>query len=319
MRLSPPSVVLLIPLVLACSGKTADSASGAGDTAGAGDGGDGGGGAPTFGLPEGASTWAGEGQVSGVSFPIEVTLENSGGDLTGSVTLSDPGGALGFGTGSYTIVGTHAPESGAFAVAPTGWTVEPDVAIELLGATGTHDPDAGTLTGQLRDYASGDLNTLEGEGFTLTRLSGDGAPTPVGDGARALPATATLSGSMRCTGAERELSGSLTHDGEGRVTGSITLGDPGLDTPLGTFGGQAPPLAARGRVAPQPWVEPDHSTKNFGVTGAWDPGTGAWGGDVWTDVAACPPGGKRRWWWCAAVGEQGAGGARGEGWVWRLG
>ena len=292
--LSSLPLLLLLPALVACTSKPADSADPAGDTAddGSGEGGaDGGAAAPTFGLPEGSSTWAGEGQVTGISFPIEVTLETTGGDLTGSVTLSDPGGVLGFGTGTYTIIGTHAPESGAFAVAPTDWTVEPDVAIELLGATGTHDPEADTLTGQLRDYASGTNNVLNGEGFTLSRLTGDGAPTPVGDGGRALPATATLSGSMRCAGAERQLSGSLAHDGAGRVTGTITLGDPGLDTPLGTFGvdGAHNPTTGAITVAPQPWVAPDHSTKNFLVSGAWDPDTGAWAGDVLTDVAACPP------------------------------
>ena len=288
MRTCPFPRLLLLPLAIACTGKSTDTSSATGDTSAD----DTGGGAATFGLPEGPSTWAGEGQVLGFSFPIEVTLENSGGDLTGSVTLSDPDGILGFDTGTYTIVGTHAPESGAFALAPVAWTVDPAVAIELLGATGAHDPEADTLTGQLRDYASGDQNTLAGEAFTLTRQSGDGAPTPVGDGAKALPATATLSGTMRCTGSDRELTGSLTHDGAGRVTGSVTLGNPGLDTPLGTFGvdGAHNPTTGAITVAPLPWVEPDHSTKNFGVTGAWDPATGAWDGDVWTDVAACPPG-----------------------------
>jgi hypothetical protein len=288
---TPSFPLLLLPLATACTGKAVDTATHAEDTSGD-DTNSGGEDVATFGLPEGASTWAGEGQVSGFTFPIEATLENTDGDLTGTVTLSDPDGLLGFGTGTYTVVGTHAPESGVFAMAPVAWTVDPAVAIELLGATGTHDPDAGTLTGQLRDYASGDENFLRGEGFTLNKLSGDGAPTPVGDGSKALPATATLSGTTRCTASERELAGSLTHDGAGRVTATFTLGDPGLDTPLGTFevDGAHNPTTGMIKVAPLLWVEPDHSTKNFGVTGAWDPATGAWGGHVWTDVAACPPG-----------------------------
>jgi hypothetical protein len=126
----------------------------------------------------------------------------------------------------------------------------------------------------------------------MTQLWGDGAPTPVGIGAKALPSTASRSGTMRCTCNDRARTGGLTQDDAGRVTGSVPLGDPGLDTPLATLEVDGAHNLTTGMitVAPLPWVEPDPSTQNFGVTRAWDPAPGAWGGDVWTDVAACPPG-----------------------------
>ncbi len=231
--------------------------------------------AASNGLPEGTTTWTGEGTAAGVVFPLEVELVNDGGDLTGTVTVSDPG--IGIGTGIYGIEGTHAPASGAFALAPTAWIQSPDIEIELLGATGTYDADAGTLTGQLRDYASSSDNTLQGGAFTLTLASGGGAPSPVGDGARALPDSVTIAGQMRCTGDPRDVTGTLSHDGAGRVTGTLTLGNPGLDAPLGTFpvDGAHNPTTGAITLAPQPWSDPPPATLNFLVSGTWDPSDGA--------------------------------------------
>ena len=66
-------LLLFLPLATACTGKSVDTATPAEDTSNY-DTNSGGEDAATFGLPEGASTWAGEGQVSGFTFPIEATL-----------------------------------------------------------------------------------------------------------------------------------------------------------------------------------------------------------------------------------------------------
>ncbi len=248
---------------------------------------------PSMGLPEGESSWSGVGEMTSGSFLVEVELTNTDGDLEARVTVSDdPEAPLGFGQGVYTAIGTHAPASGAFAMAPVGWEVAPAVDIELLGATAVYDPDAGTLTGQLRDWASGIDNTLQGGDLSLTLDSGEGDPTPVGDEGQSLAVgTSTFAGTMQCSGAVRDTEGTLSYDGEGGVTGSLTVGDPGVDTPLGSFpfDGVHNPTTGTITIAPQPWDEPAPAPVNFMISGTYDAGAGTWTGDQLTNVAACPP------------------------------
>lgn len=279
-------LVLTLVSVMACADKAGDSPS---DDSSSDDSGE----VPVAvnGLPEGTSTWSGTGDVQGYSFLVDVTLENDGGDLTGTVTVSDdPDAPLGIGTGTYNIEGTHSPDSGVFALGPLNWLVQPNLEIELLGATGLFNPEAGTLSGQLRDYASGSDNSLVAGPFSLTKTSGDGAATQLGDRANALATgTQSFSGTTQCTSSVRDVEGTLTYDGQGGVTGSITLGDPGLDNPLGTFPVDGAHNASTGAimVAPQPWDAPAPSNVNFMVFGVLDGGTGAWDGDMLTNTDAC--------------------------------
>lgn len=246
------------------------------------------------GLPEGQSTWTGSGQVSGVPVQLSLALTNTDGDLSGTVTVSDdPSAPIGLGEGTFSITGAHDAGSGEVAVGPVAWVAQPAIEIELLGATGRFDLDAGTLSGQLRDWASASDNSLQGGPFSLTLDSGDGDPTPVGDAAQALPAGgATFAGSMQCTGAVREVSGELSVDADGVVTGSMTVGDTALDTPLGTFGFDGVANASTGAlvILPLIWDDPAPSTLTFGIAGRYDAASGAWTGDQLTNTAACPAG-----------------------------
>ncbi len=171
---------VLLSLLLACTtDKVSDSASPVdtrvGDSAASG-------------LPEGESTWEGTIEVSGLTFPMTLTLQNTLGDLAGVAAFSDnPDSPLGIGTGTYSVTGTHEPENGLVALAPEDWIDPPDIELELLGFSGTYDPSADTLSGTAADYASGSDNTLTGGPTLLTRTGGDGTPTDFGDAALALP------------------------------------------------------------------------------------------------------------------------------------
>lgn len=280
--------LLLAGLALGCGDKGADDTGGA-DSGGA----DSGGTVASVGLPEGQSTWTGTGQVSGVTFLLDLTLDNDGGDLTASVTVADdPDAPVGIGSGTYTMEGTHAPESGVMALAPVAWTAEPDIAIEMVGATGSYDIDGGILSGTLRDWASGSDNSLSGGPFELTLVTGDGEPSAVGDRARALASSQTFAGTMQCTGDPRDVEGVLEHDGQGGIIGSMTVGDPGLDSPLGTFSleGAHNPTTGGITVAPGVWEAPAPDILTFMISGTWDPASGAWTGDQLTNTAACPLG-----------------------------
>lgn len=278
-RRLPP--LALLSLTFACSG--ADEGS---DDSGVA--------AATLGLPEGESTWSGTGEVGGVPFVVELTLTNTEGDLSGVVTVSDdPEEPVGIGTGSYEVTGTHAPESGLLALAPVRWIESPDFAIELIGATGRFDPDAGTLTGELRDWASASDNTAQGGPFSVAWVSGDGAASVIGtEGESLSDGPQTFVGTLQCTGPLRDVQGTLDHDGQGSVVGSMTVGDPGVDTPLGTFpfDGVHNPSTGGITLAPQPWDAPAPSALNFMVSGRYDPADGSWTGDQLTNTAACPAG-----------------------------
>lgn len=247
----------------------------------------------TLGLPEGQSTWTGRGDVGEFSFLLDLTLDNEGGDLTGTVTVSDdPDAPAGIGSGTYTMEGTHAPESGVFALAPVAWTQEPAFEIEMVGATGTFDPDAGTLQGMLRDWAAASDNTLQGGPFSMDLTEGGEERSAIGArGAELAAGDQSFSGSMSCTGASRDVVGTLSYDGTGAVTGSMTIGDPGIDNPLGSFAfdGAHNPSTGTITLAPQPWEDPAPTTFTFMVSGVHD-ASGSWTGDLLTNVGACPPG-----------------------------
>lgn len=246
----------------------------------------------TRGLPEGVSSWSGQLDVATFTFLAEATLTNSGGDLTATLTISDsPGAPLGIGTATYTLSGTHDPGSGLVALAPGNWTVVPPFDIELDGFDGHYDPDTDTLVGVVADYASGSDNSLQGGPATLTRTSGDGAATAVAAPTKGLTAGAhTFTGTLQCTGPVRDVSGDLSWDGAGRLTGRMTVGGPDLAAPLGQFDfvGVHNPATGAITLVPKLWIAPDHSTLTFFVDGSYDPSTGRFDGDQRTNTAACP-------------------------------
>jgi len=246
----------------------------------------------TRGLPEGSSTWTGTMEVGGYDFLLDLSLENTGGDLVALATFADdPEAPAGMGTATYQLTGTHEPTSGLLALAPDDWVGEAREDLELLGATATYDPDTQTLTGVVVDYASGSDNTLVGGPLSATLVSGDGAPTAEGDGSKALSeGTHSFSGSLQCTSSAREVEGSLDHDGQGAISGTLVVGDPSVSTPLGTFEFTAVHNPTTGGITLVPglWVDPDHSTVTFFVDGTYDPSTGLYSGDQRTNSNACP-------------------------------
>lgn len=246
------------------------------------------------GLPEGSSSWTGNMEAAGFPFLFEVDIVNTGGDLTATATFTDdPEDPSGIGGGTFTLQGTHSPESGLVALAPTAWVDPPDIEVELVGLEATWDPEARTLTGTVADYASGTNNTLSGGPLSATLVSGDGAPSTLGDeGASLADGELSFSGTMQCTSDPREVVATLTHDGTGGLSGQLTIGDPGLDDPLGVmeFTGVHNPTTGGITLVPGLWVDPDHTILAFFIDGTYDPATGAFTGDQLTNVAACPAG-----------------------------
>lgn len=245
------------------------------------------------GLPEGESTWSGTVEIDGNEFLLDVTLDNDGGLLGATVTFDETEDTAGFGSGTMTAQGTHHPGSGLLALSPIGWVEEPNVTPELPGVTATYDHSTGTITGTAVDYTTPEDNVLRGGALLLTLESGDGAPLAVGDEARSLAeGDNDFAGTFQCTGPVRETEGTLTYDGEGALSGELTVGDPDLDTPLGTFdvSGVHNPTSGGITLVPGVWTSGAHNTLSFFVSGSYDPDTGAFDGDQGTTIAACPPG-----------------------------
>ena len=240
------------------------------------------------GLPEGESTWEGTLAVNSMSFAVEVAITNTGGDLVATVAIV--GDDL-LGATVFRATGTHEPTAGRVAFAPDAWIDEPDFAIELIGLIGAYDPAMQRITGTVVDYASGGDNSLLGGPATLTLIDGPGAATTAGDaGASLFVGSQTFTGTSQCTGPVRDISGTLDYDGAGLVSGALTLGDPGLDAPLGTFAvsGVHNPTTGGLTLVPGLWDSPDHNTKTFFVDGTLDANASAFAGDMRTDVDACP-------------------------------
>lgn len=241
-------------------------------------------------LPEGESQWTGTMEVGGRPFLADFELNLIGGDLTGTFTFrDDPEDPSGFGEGTFEIRGTHAPKGGLLAIAPYSWIDTPDVGSELLGFIGAYDGEE--LVGSIVDYATGDMNLLLGGPLRATKVSGDGAPVSDGDGANGLSVGEhAFSGTLRCSGPTRDVVGTFEVDDAGEVVGSMTLGDPGIDNPLGTFDFTGVHNATTGGITLVPglWTEFNVSAKTFFIHGSYDVGTGAYEGDQLTDVDACP-------------------------------
>ncbi len=251
--------------------------------------------AASSGLPEGSSTWGGRFEVAGSGFLADLTLVNTGGDLTATVTFDDdPEASSGLGRGVYSLTGTHEPRSGRVVLAPEAWTEAPAMSVELLGFDATYDPNAGTLTGTVVDYASGQDNTQAGGEGVFTLLSGDGAPTVPGEGARGFdPGSHTFFGSIQCTGPMRSVSGTFEYDGAGGLDGDVIVGGPGIDQPIGTFAfvGVHNPDTGSITLAPRLWATPaGDEPLTFFVDGAFDPATGRFTGNLRTNTNACPDG-----------------------------
>lgn len=160
----------------------------------------------------------------------------------------------------------------------------------MFGFVATYDPDTLELGGMSTDFASGDNNTLAGGPGTLTLVTGEGPPTAVGDEAASLGmGTHALTGTSQCTSAEREMAGTITYDGAGAVSGTITLGDTALATPLGTFEftGVHNPTTGGLTIVPGLWIDPNHTTLAFFVDGTYDPDTAMVVGDIRTQINAC--------------------------------
>jgi len=239
------------------------------------------------GLPEGVSTWVGQGVINNRDFEFVVQITNSGGDLTATVKIKDEL----LGNPVFALSGTHEPTAGRIALAPDDWILPPDLNIELIGLEGVHE--AGTITGMLVDFAQGTENFLLGGPFTLTLVDGPGAATIRGDESESLVVgTQKFSGQIQCTGPVRETAGELVYDGAGGVTGTVTIGDPGLDTPLGAFAftGVHNPSTGGITLVPGLWLDDQGTVLTFYVDGTYSPGTGSFTGDLGTHTAACPPG-----------------------------
>ena len=243
------------------------------------------------GLPEGESTWSGDIEVAGTTFPVELSLTNTGGDLHGELSFSIEG----FGDGIYSVTGTHEPTAGLIAIAPEDWIEEPDIALELLGLLGTYDPDTQSITGTVADYASASDNTLTGGPAALALVSGgDGSPTTSGAGALGLPTgeARAFSGTMQCTGAQREVEGEMTYDGEGGISGTLTFGNTTLAEQAITFRytGAHNPSTGGITLVPGLYEDTDHTFVSFFVEGAYDPSGDAFTGEVRQNVGSCPEG-----------------------------
>lgn len=237
------------------------------------------------GLPEGESRWTGTFELGGAAVDAELDLDNTGGDLTGRVRF-DANGL----EGEYGVTGTWAPAAAHLALAPADWIVTPPVDLELIGFIGDYADD--TLTGRIVDYASGTDNSLLGGPATFTRVEGDGAPTPIGAATAALDTGETvLTGTMQCRGDAREVSLALTHDGEGRVDGTLTFGDLTLAEAPATFevSGAHNPTNGRTTLTPGIYVSDEYALLTFFVDGTYDPETSTLTGNLRQNVGACPP------------------------------
>lgn len=244
----------------------------------------------TRGLPEGVSTWAGQGEIDDLPLQFDVTITNSGGDLTATAKITDNPG---LGSPEFALSGTHEPSAGRVALAPNNWIVQPDLPIELIGVEAVYDPEAKTLTGTLVDFAKGSENYLRGGPLTLSLVDGPGEATIRGDESRSLTVgSQTFSGQLQCTGPVRETAGELVYDGAGGLTGSLTVGDPGLDNPIGAFTitGVHNPSTGGITLVPGLWIDDQGTVLTFYVDGTFDPETGSFTGDQWTQIAACPTG-----------------------------
>jgi hypothetical protein len=246
-----------------------------------------------LGMPEGISAWEGDAGFAGFTLPLAITITNTNGDLTASITLSDdPDTPVGFGMGVYSATGTHEPTAGLVALAPETWTIEPDPPIELLGFMGSYDPATKRLTGMIVDYATGDDNTLTGGVATLDLVDGPGEPTVRGaEGSSLVVGSQKFSGTTQCTGPTRATEGTLDYDGAGGVAGTITLGDPDLTSTIGTFAvtGVHNPSTGGITLVPGLWLETQDSKLTNFVDGTYDSMTKKYDGDQRTNVAACPP------------------------------
>lgn len=285
-RLAPCLALAMAMALPACGDKDADDTGASTDDTG---------GAPAAtGLPEGTSTWTGSFESSGFPFLLEAEIVNDGGDLTATATFSDdPDSPSGMGSGTFTLQGTHAPESGLVALAPTAWVEAPAFEVELVGIEATWDHEARTLTGRVADYASGSDNSFAGGALSATLVSGEGAASGLGDEEASLDdGELSFSGTMQCTSSVRDVEATLTHDGAGGLSGRMTIGDPDLTDPLGVleFTGVHNPSTGGITLVPGLWVDPDHTTVSFFIDGTYDPASGAFTGDQLTNVAACPAG-----------------------------
>lgn len=249
----------------------------------------------SLGLPEGSSTWTGRFLVAGIPLSATVEIDNDGGDLTATATVTDdPEEPVGYGTGIYTLTGTHAPGSGRIALSPDSWVQAPNVEVELNGFAGGHAPETDEIMGHVADYASGSDNTLQGGAATFTRAAGDGDPTPVGAGEDGLGTDpVTFAGTLQCTGPVRDTTLTLTAAADGALSGALTVGNPGLDAPLGTFSVSGVHNRDTGAIVlvPGVWdVAGTHSILTFFVSGRFDPATGRFDGDQFTNAGPCPAG-----------------------------
>lgn len=244
-------------------------------------------------LPEGASTWRGRLEVEDIPFLADLSIVNTHGDLAATLAFDDdPAAPSGIEPAVFTLTGTHEPRSGLLALAPDDWTTPPSIPFELLGFEGAYDPVARTLAGVALDYASGPNNTQAAGPGSFSLLTGDGAPTTSGDRARGLDAGAhTFFGSLQCTGPSRQVRGTLDYDGEGALVGTVTVGGPGVDQPLGTFSfsGVHNPDTGAITMTPRLWnAAAGTEPLTFFVDGAFDPATGRFDGDMRTNTNACP-------------------------------
>lgn len=227
---------------------------------------------------------------TGIPFEAEATITNIGGDLTATITFRDPPGEPFFGEGVFTCTGTHEPTAGLVALAPVNWITEWEM-LALLGMTGTFDPATKRLTGKVVGFANGGDQTLLEEPVTLDLVDGPGAPTVRGDEGNSLVVGGqNYTGTAQCSGPVREAAGTIEYDGAGGVSGTISLGDPALAMPLGTFAvtGVHNPSTGGLTLVPGLWTETDDTKKTFFVDGTYDPTTKKFDGDMLTNAADCP-------------------------------
>lgn len=94
------------------------------------------------------STWTGQGEINGFTFGYDVTITNSGDDLTATAKIVDDAG-LGRGSAEFALSGTHEPTAGRVALAPNDWIPYPRRSHAPRGGGGRRGPPAGRPYGRL--------------------------------------------------------------------------------------------------------------------------------------------------------------------------
>lgn len=217
---------------------------------------------PTMGaiFPAGTSEWTGTAELLGEDMPTSLEVTRTGSILEGTVSLEFSGSDI-----SFTLLGTVDLVSGQMAMIPVEW-VGADPGLELVGFTGVYDPDAGTLTGLVRDTTSWDNPDLAGGPITLstTAAAEEVELAPISAEPFITEEGRSYAGTFQCTSAERPVYGSLARGSDGQLWGSLSF-DEADGTYVGTFPVVGVEDAASGNMTlvPEPWTDDEAESTNY--------------------------------------------------------